>query len=91
VSKLIIKTFPIEDIFHLPRVVPVVLVVPTPYVADVAAVLYIIAVAKSCVIPGINVVVGCPAEAGIYDNTGFPTVSASPLLLVALLLLDSLL
>jgi hypothetical protein len=27
---------------------------------------------------------------GIYDNTGFPTVSASPLLLVALLLLDSL-
>ncbi len=88
-SKQIIKTFLIEDFFHLPPVYPVVLAVP--YVANVAAVLYIIAVAKSFVIPGIHVVVGCPAEAGIYDSTGFPTVSASLLLLVTLLLLDSLL
>ncbi len=59
-----------------------------PYVANVAAVLYII---ESFVIPCIHVVVGCPAEAGLCDITGFPTVSASLLLLVALLLLDSLL
>jgi hypothetical protein len=41
-------------------------------------------------IPGIHVV-GFPAEVGIYDISGFPAVSASLPLLVALLLLDSLL
>jgi hypothetical protein len=41
-------------------------------------------------IPGIHVV-GFPAEAVIYDISGFPAVSASLLLLIALLLLDSLL